>query len=335
MNRMTHLQLFFGLLIIGFLAGPRAMEALNRIGTPNAPESANISQIAAVGSAHTIDELTQPQPKDAFADLQLTGKAVFVWDITTHRKLFGYNEYASLPLASVTKMMTALIATELATPEATIAITGEDIKEEGDTGLFAGEEWRLKDLLDFTLVASSNDGASAIARASGSVLSSNASSTDPMTSKKLFIAKMNEKAHLIGLDNTRFVNESGLDVTNDENGGHGSARDMAVLFEYIFKKYPELLTATTQATLKVHSLSKFIHNIANTNIDVASTTGIIGSKTGYTDLAGGNLVILVDIGINHPVAIAVLGSTREGRFADVEQLIKAATEQITTEITSQ
>ncbi len=335
MNRMTHLQLFFGLLIIGFLAGPRAMEALNRIGTPSTPPSATISQIAAVGSTHTVDELAQPQSEDPFAHLQLTGKAVFVWDIATHRKLFGYNEYTPLPLASVTKMMTAVVATEVTPSDTKVAITGGDITEEGDTGLLSGEVWHLKDLLDFTLVASSNDGASAIARTSGALINPDASSADSALGKKLFIAKMNEKAHLIGLDNSRFINESGLDVTSTENGGYGSARDMAILFEYVFKKYPELLTATTQATLKIRSLSNFIHNIANTNIDVASTTGIIGSKTGYTDLAGGNLVILVDIGINHPVAIAVLGSTREGRFADVEQLIKAATTEITSETTLQ
>jgi D-alanyl-D-alanine carboxypeptidase len=47
------------------------------------------------------------------------------------------------------------------------------------------------------------------------------------------------------------------------------------------------------------------------------------SKTGYTDLAGGNLVIVYDAGINHPIAIVVLGSTEDGRFTDVSQLIAA------------
>ena len=57
---------------------------------------------------------------------------------------------------------------------------------------------------------------------------------------------------------------------------------------------------------------------------------MIGSKTGFTDLAGGNLVIVVDIGIDHPVIIAVLGSTYDGRFVDVEALIGASVDAIAT-----
>jgi D-alanyl-D-alanine carboxypeptidase len=51
--------------------------------------------------------------------------------------------------------------------------------------------------------------------------------------------------------------------------------------------------------------------------------GLLLSKTGYTDLAGGNLVIVFDVGIGHPVAIVVLGSTRDARFTDVEKLMHA------------
>ena len=55
---------------------------------------------------------------------------------------------------------------------------------------------------------------------------------------------------------------------------------------------------------------------------------MIGSKTGYTALAGGNLVVVVDIGVDHPVVIAVLGSTYDGRFSDVEDLINATVSEI-------
>ena len=72
-----------------------------------------------------------------------------------------------------------------------------------------------------------------------------------------------------------------------------------------------------------------MHHVINTNDLVDQIPGMIGSKTGYTDLAGGNLVLLVDIGIDHPIAIAVLGSTRDERFSDVKKLIDATTNSIT------
>jgi D-alanyl-D-alanine carboxypeptidase len=91
---------------------------------------------------------------------------------------------------------------------------------------------------------------------------------------------------------------------------------------------PEIFTATTRAKLDIVSDSGIAHRAENTNTGAAATTGIIGSKTGYTDLAGGNLVVVVDIGIDHPVVIAVLGSSRDGRFVDVERLIEATEEKV-------
>ena len=104
---------------------------------------------------------------------------------------------------------------------------------------------------------------------------------------------------------------------------------MAMLFEYVFRKHSEIFTPTTYATLDIRSENNTVHHVTNTNQGVEHISGIIGSKTGYTDLAGGNLVVVVDIGINHPVAIAVLGSTREDRFSDVKQLIAATTAFVT------
>jgi D-alanyl-D-alanine carboxypeptidase (penicillin-binding protein 5/6) len=175
---------------------------------------------------------------------------------------------------------------------------------------------------------SSNDGASAIASVAGAEIL-HATTTDALQSKKMFIQKMNDKARAIGLDDTHFSNESGLDVGSMTAGATGSARDMAILFEYVFRKYPELFTSTTYAHMTLSSQSNVVHHVLNTNQDVARISGVIGSKTGYTDLAGGNLVVVVDIGINHPVIIAVLGSTRDGRFSDTEQLITATIASIT------
>jgi D-alanyl-D-alanine carboxypeptidase len=59
---------------------------------------------------------------------------------------------------------------------------------------------------------------------------------------------------------------------------------------------------------------------SNTNISATETAGLIASKTGFTDLAGGNLAVAINHDLNHPFAIVVLGSTREARFTDVAML---------------
>ena len=81
--------------------------------------------------------------------------------------------------------------------------------------------------------------------------------------------------------------------------------------------------ATTKKRQTVTSSSGRVRGIPNTNQTVQMFPGIEASKTGYTDLAGGNLAVIIDATLGHPVAIVVLGSTKEGRFEDVQILYKA------------
>jgi D-alanyl-D-alanine carboxypeptidase len=70
------------------------------------------------------------------------------------------------------------------------------------------------------------------------------------------------------------------------------------------------------------------YSAENTNVVIDKIPNLIASKTGYTDLAGGNLVIAFDAGLNHPIIISVLGSTEKGRFSDVLQLVQATLKQL-------
>jgi D-alanyl-D-alanine carboxypeptidase len=74
----------------------------------------------------------------------------------------------------------------------------------------------------------------------------------------------------------------------------------------------------------------FIHTAENTNKQVYSFPGLLGSKTGYTDYAGGNLAVVFDAGLNHPIAVVVLGSSLDGRFTDVRKLVDATAEYMTS-----
>ncbi len=263
-----------------------------------------------------------------FSQITLSARAAYVWDIKNQVVLFENNADQELPLASLTKVMTAVTALDLLPDYTIITINGEDLQEEGDSGLYGNERWRLEDLLDYSLVVSSNDGTRAIAGVAGSII---ATSSSDARKEDEFIKKMNEKAGELGLFHTRFFNANGLDINGEIAGAHGSARDVAVLFEYILKKYPEIIDGTRKEKISVTSLSNITHEGVNTNTKIADIPGILGSKTGFTDLSGGNLVVAYNPSLNRPIIISVLGSTYDGRFEDVLALIAAVNEYFATE----
>jgi serine-type D-Ala-D-Ala carboxypeptidase (penicillin-binding protein 5/6) len=253
-----------------------------------------------------------------FEDISLEAKAVFVWNVNRREVMYALNEEAQLPLASLTKLMTAITASDILPEASIITINKDALEEEGDSGLLENEKWSFKDLLRFTLMISSNDGASAVASVAGLFKSDFPVKAE---SKKSFVRSMNEKTKEIGLTQTYFINPTGLDNSEAVGGGYGSARDVANLLEYAIINNPEIIEDTREVEIKFTSLSNIDHIATNTNSVVDSLPGLIASKTGFTDLAGGNLVIAFDAGLNHPIIISVLGSTQEGRFRDVEKLV--------------
>lgn len=257
---------------------------------------------------------------------KLSAKAAYVLDMEGNRVLFSKNETSQLPLASLTKLMTAVVAMDLVPKNSKVTIKNEFLQEFGDSGLIVNENWKLKDLLDFSLVASSNDGSRAIASVVGSTI---LQTEDYDLGRKDFIEKMNLKARELGLTKMYFINESGLDVSQSQGGGYGSAEEVATLLSYILKNEPEILEATKYPGGTFES-SAAKHTISNTNSEVGYIPGLMASKTGYTDLAGGNLVVAFDAGIGRPVIVVVLGSTREERFSDVKTLVDATLEYFVT-----
>ena len=247
----------------------------------------------------------------------LEATAVFVWDVYNQREIFSKNSEMQLPLASLSKIMTALIASDYEDKNIIVKIDEESLKHDGNNGLVDNERWNLKDLLDFTLISSSNDGASAVATAI-QVVSKKESENEIVS----FSEKMNKKAKELNLKQTYFLNESGLDI--DENylsGSYGSARDITMLFDYIIKNKPWILEATSYKNLRLLSEDNKIYNTENTNEAINNIPWVIASKTGYTELAGGNLVVAFDNGMMRPIVVSILGSTKEGRFEDIKKLV--------------
>jgi D-alanyl-D-alanine carboxypeptidase (penicillin-binding protein 5/6) len=283
------------------------------------------NQTANVATPANLDTAPLKQPNtevpQKLKEVTVRGKAAYVWDIQNQRVLYAKNESDVLPLASITKLMTALLAYELTDPQKAAVISSRALGQDGSSGLSEGEQLTIKELNKLALVASSNDAAFALGAAVGALLGNK----DPTTQ---FVAGMNVKADELKLSSLKFKNTTGLDLSPTEPGAVGSAKDISFLMEYILKNHPELLEATTHGGARVYDKNGDYHDIENTNEILYAIPNLLGSKTGYTDLAGGNLTIAFDAGMNRPIVVTVLGSTREERFSDVLRLVHAVQRNI-------
>lgn len=185
--------------------------------------------------------------------------------------------------------------------------------EGGNNGkLRVGEKIAVEELLEMALVESSNDAALALAGVNG---------------RENFINLMNLKAAEIGLRSTRFSNPTGLEAENN----FSTARDMANLAIFILKKYPlEILKISAQPSVIVLSENgERRHQAFNTNellnsFDQINGLKIVGGKTGYTDEAGGCIIlILKDKNNNYFINVILGADSRESRFSEMRKLIDA------------
>ena len=257
---------------------------------------------------------TTPAGPNAYANIRLIGESAIVYDLKTGETLYAQDADHALPLASLTKLITMYGAAGVLQDGSPVTITKTALAQNGDAadfGFTEGETFAFKDISRLALVASSNTAAAAIAEA--------AAASKNVTNTQLLASAVTAA----GLSHTRADNGTGLDLTADTAGAYGTARDIAQLAGKLLAKAPEIAGSTVAPSISIHSTEGTLHSLPNTNQDVVHVPGILLSKTGFTDLAGGNLVVVYDAGIAHPVAVVVLGSTREGRFADVQQLIKA------------
>lgn len=292
-------------------------------------------QTKAIIATSVDEEIRTAKIVSPFDGISLEARAGFVLDLKTGAVLYAKNENEKLPLASVTKLMTALLAREQVSESAVITLTKDDLFAEGDSGLRPGERWRVGDILNVMLLVSSNDAAHAVAGFVGADgLSVQTVGSD--TSRTHFVQMMNEKALALGLDQMEFFNESGLDVIApqtgqlaqvsilERGGGYGSARNVATLFAELWKKYPETVEITSHKDARIYSQDNIAHILSNTNEIVGHIPGLVASKTGFTNISGGNLAVIFDRGMGDPVVAVVLGSSYKGRFDDMQKLVSAA-----------
>ena len=231
-----------------------------------------------------------------------TAEAWIVVDIGSGVTITEQNADEERPMASVTKLMTALVVRDHTRLDQRIRISADaaDVGE-AEVGLVAGEVWSIRDLLAAVLIRSGNDAATALAEHVGG-------------SVEGFAALMNETAAAMDLEHSHFVNPHGL----DDEGHYTSARDLAVMAEAVLAD-PVLAQLTRTRLIRFKPAPTGTDRIvANTNRLLGRYPGVIGLKTGFTGEAGKVLVSAFEVEGRTFVAV-VLGS--EDHFADTAALV--------------
>ncbi len=223
----------------------------------------------------------------------LLSHAAMVFDPATGRALYSKNAENPVPIASITKLMTAMVVLEarLSMDEAVVIDSADiDTIKGSRSRLPVGSAFRREDLLRLALMASDNRAAAALGR------------TYP-GGTAVFVEAMNAKATRIGLHNARFVDATGLAPANV-----ASPQDLALLVAEA-STFPQIREYSTTPQLHVTlPNSKRSLGFTNTNALVRSSNWDIGlSKTGYINEAGKCLVMHATIGKN-PVVIVLLDS---------------------------
>ncbi|KKU27198.1 MAG: Serine-type D-Ala-D-Ala carboxypeptidase [Candidatus Magasanikbacteria bacterium GW2011_GWA2_46_17] len=264
--------------------------------------------------------------ENPFEELSLVSKAAIVIDLKKNKVLFAKNQDVQLPLASLAKIAMVLAVSDSLSTSTMLTIPRDTAPEGNAERLAKGERWRVQDIIDFTLLSSSNEGAEILANAAETAirLKYPDAAEDAST-----VWRMNALARELLLQQTFFLNASGLDISPTLSGAYGSARDVAALFAYAASKHLSVFSKTANDGIVLTSANgRSTARAFNTNEAYGEIPGLIMGKTGLTDLAGGNLAIVFDADLGHPVVVVVLGSTRDGRFSDMRQLVSKTREMI-------
>lgn len=205
---------------------------------------------------------------EALCSVGTSAQSCVLYCIDTDDVVYASDEHTKLPMASTTKIMTALVVLENADVGETVTIPFEAVGVEGSSAyLMKGEKITVIDLLYALMLESANDAATALAVYTGGDVDR-------------FVAMMNDKARQIGMVDTNFVNPHGL----DDSDHYSTAYDMALLCDYAMDN--ETFAAIT-ASYRYETESRLF---VNHNRLLKTCDGVIGGKTGFTKRSGRCLV---------------------------------------------
>jgi D-alanyl-D-alanine carboxypeptidase len=258
-----------------------------------------------------IPELTGELPDRG----SLAASAIFVHDRTTGEALYRTAEYEPRPIASITKLMTALVLLDEGLPwEANAVVTSTDVY---GSHLFIGDTYTVDDLWNVMLVGSSNKAAL--------TLTELVTSTTPQ-----FIDLMNTRAQELGMMDTRFADPTGLDPANIS-----TAYDVSLLLDEALK-HEQIVTALMKKEITIASFERQQdHDVWNTNWLLLKWIPhefpvLRGGKTGYIPESGYNFAVQIGDDAGHVLSVVVLGAEEhESRFTVARDVAAAVFEAYT------
>ncbi len=234
--------------------------------------------------------------------------------------LYEENADEVFPIASISKLMTALVVFENYNLEKQLGVTEEEVFSRTEFRDFrAWRETEIEEVVHSMLVESNNSAAFALALISDRFLDGEGDSIE------VFIEAMNDKAKEIGLKKTHFINSSGLDGREEYN--RSTAKEIGLFSRYILKNKKEIFEISKMPSYRLYSPDGLAHyEVLNTNIFLHSNDfpweeKIIGGKTGWTRAAFGCLLLVLEPpeGEGYIVNV-VLGA--EDRFKEMEKLVE-------------
>ena len=233
----------------------------------------------------------------------IDAKSGLVYDTRSGRFLFAKNPRLKLPVASLTKILSAVVVLENLDTKDIIVVPKEALRVDDEKqSLYLNEEITVENLLKLMLIESSNDAAYALAYYAN-------------TKGINFVEKMNEKAQLLSMNDSNFLDPAGL---NDD--AYSTAEDLVKLVKYSFK-YDLIWEILTEKSIVVRSTDgKIEHRAENTDQLLGVIPDIFGGKTGYTDNALGCMILVVDIPDKNDKLISIVLGSRS-RFDDTKKLI--------------
>lgn len=236
--------------------------------------------------------------------LDLKSSVALVIDQDTKEVLLSKNDHAVLPIASLTKLMTGLLISEAALPmDEPITITQDDVDTEKGSGsrLTVGATLSRGELLHLALMSSENRAAHALGRTFPGGMGA-------------FVERMNAKARLLGMTDTRYVEPTGLSSSNQS-----SAHDLATLVN-VTHSDPLLRELSTSPSHEV-AVGRRVLQYNNTNRLVKSPAWDIGlQKTGYISEAGRCLVMQAQVAGRKLIMVFLDSAGKFSRLGDAERV---------------
>ena len=245
------------------------------------------------------------------AALEVAGKSAVLMDVETGTVIYENNAHEPLAPASVTKVMTMLLIMEAIDSG---KIRWEDLVTASETAaakggsqiyLKAGETMSVSDMVKSIAVSSANDCACAMAEHLAG-------------SEGAFVEQMNGRAKELGMNDTKFVNCTGLDDAPESVEHRTSAYDIAVMSRELLKNHPDIKKYTT---IWMDTVRSGAFGLANTNKMVRFYSGCTGLKTGYTSGAGYCLSASAERDGMELIAVVMGSATSQDRFAACKSML--------------